>query len=427
MRAESSRANHLNRIKSVDALRGLAMMLIIFAHTRMLIDQSITSPLSYTLLFYATNISTVTFTFVNGTMLSYFFVTSKDSKATYLRFARRAALLLACHPLIKILSFPAHRDEFAFWTFFWVDFPITDTIACCLLTTPLICRYCRGTSRLWIIVTTLVLSPAVSLFSDSGHPTLRAMIEFLFGSLWWARDPLTIPFPLLPWIAIDLCGSFMGEALAKYRRGQLSHVELNSRFGRYAKSLALLSAALIATYKLCKVSLAKNIPAVVFEVYYPSKTTALLPLYLSILFVTLTKLFERIDINGDHSAITKFPAVFGRTSLFSYITHFVVAVSLPAILGFKGNLNVHQFFLAAIWNVCMTWVCAVWYGYWRGWIRIEDLPIRSVAQGTTSSFISACCIGPSASPCAGVDRPASVVPPTRLAGGRRNEFWHGSE
>jgi uncharacterized membrane protein len=364
-----------NRILTIDTIRGIAMMLIIFSHTRALIDQSLVSEKAYAALVYFTNISTVSFAFVNGVMLSYFFATGADWWKVYQRFAKRALLLLACHPVIKILSYPAHLDEMGFWSYFWTDFPITDTIAFCLLITPLLARALSFWPRVTYIVLTLLLSPAIVAFYRPTTEVGLIVQQFFFGTLWWSVKDIAFPFPILPWLAIDLCGSFVGQKLAALKKGKVSPQEILSNFKRAAISLIWVAGVLIVLYKGAKWALQGSVRPEWFEVYYPRTTTGLLPAFLAILLVVTALFLYRIDLQGRYNLAAWVPSILGRTSLFSYLTQFVTALSIPALLGFKGALSLTGFFLAVIVNVFVVCLLSYFYGRARGWIMPSDFRI----------------------------------------------------
>lgn len=369
-RAVSSKTK--NRILTIDTVRGIAMMLIIFSHTRVLIDQSAISPKTYAALVYFTNISTVSFAFVNGVMLSYFFSMGKSWNAVYWRFTKRALLLLACHPLIKLLSYPVHIGEMSFWHYFWIDFPITDTIAFCLLLTPLLARFLSKRARLAFIVLALVLSPAIVAFNRPTTEAGNIIQQFIFGSLWWSTKEIAFPFPILPWVAIDLCGSFVGQALAGLQKGSVDASALVSCLRRNAVALFAVSGALLVTYKVARGPLAAKVDSAWFEVYYPRPTTELLPFYLGVLLLVIAFLLVRVDLRGWYNRAVWFPSVFGRTSLFSYLTQFLLAMTIPSLLGFQGALGLIGFFIAVVINITTVWFASFSYGKFRGWIDEND-------------------------------------------------------
>lgn len=370
------------RIKSVDAIRGMAMALIIFAHTRPLIDTSLVSHLAYSFLYYVTNISTVAFMTVNGMMYSYFLYSTPDWLRVYRRFAKRALLLLLCHPFIKLLSYPAQGDEFAtLWAFFGNDVPITDTIALCLLITPLFTRRMGPRMRLGFILCMLIGTPFVLIGWMPTNPILVHLKEFLFGKLTWDSSEISYPFPLIPWMAVDICGSYLSESLAHERAAGKVNTAYIGRLKTAATILLSLSLVLIVGYKILKGVFGASIDPVVLHALYPSRTTALLPCYLGLLLFLFAYLFPLMDIADRVGRFAWAATVFGRTSLFTYLTQFAVAMSLPCLFGLKGSLGLPGFITMYFSSLTICWLLAYTYGRVRGWITPGELSKRRDSDG----------------------------------------------
>ena len=251
------------------------------------------------------------------------------------------------------------------------DFPITDTIAVCLLLAPPLMLRLSPAGILALAVGLLAVTPAARLL---WQPT-AAVPAVLEGALFGSRSeaPIVgIDWPLAPWLAIFLLGGQAGLLLAAVRRGEASLPQIERRLLRWVAALFVIGLGLIAAYKLLRSTWGGAIPESVFQVLYPDRTTGLLPVYLALLALLLAVLLWHVDWRGRYDRILWALSVFGRTSLFTYVTQFVFVHSLPAICGLRGRLDLAGVLGLAAASVAATWVLAYAYGRARGWIVADD-------------------------------------------------------
>ena len=132
------------RILSVDVLRGLAMVFVIMQHAYFSVNSRSIPFLIDFLLWKMTGIAAVAFLSISGVIYSYYLYLQTDWRLSYRRYVKRAAfLLLAVHPIINLASYyfivagKSHSSGFqTFIYIFLFNFPMTDTIAACLLISP---------------------------------------------------------------------------------------------------------------------------------------------------------------------------------------------------------------------------------------------------------------------------------------------------
>ncbi len=372
--AKSHRHVGKNRLLSVDTMRGTAMVLVILQHCYHLIDPLSVGSATTFILYITTRMASVAFMAVSGMMISFFMFSAADWWVVYRRFARRALLLLlVVHfaiPLARYFLYQSDRTGMLIRSFLF-DYQITDTIALALLTVPFAIRYMNTVSRAVLAAGLIILTPIVIVLYQPDFFLGQVLRNVLFAGL---ADPPSPSFgwPLAPWFAIFLCGTFMGSALRDVKSGKLDTATLVSKMRRVGLYLAILGLILTAIYRVLKVEFGAEWGIGLFTAIYPSRTTSLLPVYLAILLWIFAYLMTRIDLGGRMTRLSWGLSVFGRTSLFTYVTQFVFAHSLPGLFGLRGQLNFWMFLALFAISVVATWSLSYTYGRLRGWIAPDD-------------------------------------------------------
>ena len=210
----------VHRLWSVDVLRGLAMFLVLVQHPYLLTNRSQIPPLLNFLVWNSTALAALAFVVISGSIYSYSLFVGRDWRTTYKKYIRRALfLLLVAHPLIRMTSYPyfSMKSEIFAWDSlgFFKDFIglgyIADTIALCILVSPLCIIRTGPMFRGFLIVISLFISPLVVTYIQVEGQGLNIIKEFFFGK--WG-EPKLFWYPLIPWLAVFLSGSFIGEYLA---------------------------------------------------------------------------------------------------------------------------------------------------------------------------------------------------------------------
>lgn len=187
-------------------------------------------------------------------------------------------------------------------------------------------------------------------------------------------QPLTHMFyPLLPWLALFLGGSFLGRALARVQTGELTIGSLSRSMRKHALILGSICLTMLIAYKVSKAQFLGLWDSRLFETIYPQRSSILMPGYVAILLFALSFAIHRIDFRQKRGLIARAVSVFGRTSLFTYITHYAIAWSLPAMLGLKFALDLPGFILSLIIILTLCWCLSYYYGVKRGWISLTDI------------------------------------------------------
>jgi uncharacterized membrane protein len=354
-------------------MRGIAMALVMLQHSYHLVNPDLLTPTTDFIVYFTTKIASVAFMAVSGMMISYFLFTRNDWQAVYSRFAKRAILLIVlAHPAIWLTRY-FYYDAAMRSTLYGLnhEYPITDTIGLSLLIAPLIIRSTSTRFRIVLAVCVLAFTPFAVAFFMPQSPVLSMAKEAVFGQTV-DRSILQVGWPLVPWLAIFLLGSFVAEGLDGVRKGRLSASTLSKHMVRTAFWLAPLGVVLTAAYKILKMQFGDSWDLDFFKAIYPGRTTSLLPIYLAVLLIVYAFLMTRIDVRGKHDRVTWFFSVFGRTSLFTYIMQFAVIHSVPSLMGLKGKLNSWQPLVLFAIGLPICWSISYAYGRLRGWIGADD-------------------------------------------------------
>jgi uncharacterized membrane protein len=371
--------HHLQRFRfqSIDSLKGLAMVLVIMQHSYLgVVNFKVINPLIHIIIIGITSCAPVAFVTISGMMYSYFLYSVQDWKSKYIHYTKRAALLLAIHPVIKLMcnfSFFIENihtlNPHLLLARLLINSPITDLIGICMLVAPLPIIYLRPVQRVVFIVSMLIITVFINAFflpSDTGVFFLK---EAIFGSLSTKK---VFWFSLVPWLSIFLAGSFMGHALMQLRNRVFDTSVLIRRMNRIGIILTLLSAILITGYYLLRIPFRSLINTNFLLSLYPGPTTTLLPGYLAVLLFFFALLLERININRRYSRISWLLSIMGRTSLFTFVIQFAVVKGIPEFLGYKGTLGLGGFFFLFISGQAITLFLSYLYGRLRGWISKND-------------------------------------------------------
>ena len=354
------------------------MVLVILQHSYLHVNTRLIPPLLDMFLWRITYLAAVSFVAISGTMFSYFLHAQSNWKTVYRRYAARAAfLILFAGPAINLASYffritgdVRHAGYHSFFADLFLSFPITDAIAVSLLVSPFFILIFGSTLRAVTITIMLVATPLIVAFVKPVEPYWLIFKEVVFGVLggegsmtWW---------PLMPWLAIFLTGSFVGQDLARLKQGTLSVSTLVREMNKAGIALAVCGLVLTIGYKPLKMAFQADWGRDLFVAIYPGQTTTLLPGYFAILAWLLAALMLIIDISGRYNRFFWLLSILGRTSLFAFVVQFAVVQSAPAVLGLKGSLGLTGFLLLFATGLTVMWFLSYTYGRLRGWFPKND-------------------------------------------------------
>jgi hypothetical protein len=356
------------------------MVLVILQHSYLSINQKLIAPALNTLIWDTTGLAAVAFVSISGAVYSYFLFLHPDWKTVYRRYSARAAfMLLAAHPVISILSYYFRMEvEPTLWlpmTFserLLLDSPITDVIAICLLISPLLMLRIGTLMRASLIMIMLIVAPLIAAFAHPSSPVAGYLKETIFGV---PGEPRLFWYPLVPWLAIFLSGSFVGRDVALVKSGILDGRILVQRLKKAGIYLVVCCIALLAVYKLLKMTFVHEWDSSFFIAIYPRQTTLFLPGYFAVLIWFFAINLERIDMKGKINPVDWLFSIFGRTSLFTFIVQFAVVESAPALLGYTGLLGLTGFLILFILGLTIMLAFSYSYGRMRSILSEQDYKI----------------------------------------------------
>lgn len=313
------------------------MCLIILFHAQSLLATSFSPAFEFAILRLG-NLGTPTFTFVSGLMLGYFLY-RKDRREKICRsYVRRGVLLLTViHLLNAIGVYPYYHSMYSFWEALTLRWFITDTIGVILLMTPLL-AFLTPISRLMAGVAMLMIWRPLYLFINSQADVLLIVREVLFGINEEGGHVLAYIPPLVPILGVFLLGSFVGDQFA----AALEQNWLRRFIKRLAWSTVAMTSIclfLLGLWLASKFNWLGLGNDVLRDMLYPHRYYSLLPLYLAICTGSFLLIVYWVEIKKRAGAVEEWMAVFGRTSLFTYVAQYYVIKGMPSLAGWKGSLS----------------------------------------------------------------------------------------
>jgi uncharacterized membrane protein len=311
-----------NRIETIDAARGTAMLVVFLAHFA---DAYYAAHPRHQLFILVTRVASPAFIFLSGVMLGLLHQRHLDDfGATRERFIDRGLfLLLIGHPLLMGgMFFRSPR---------WVDtlevMFITDTIGVCLIIGAWLVPHLGARARLLLGAGSLFLAWVLVIAWDP-RPHSDA---------WWAKDILTadwradgLPykFPLLPWFGLYLMGSSAGSVAAE----QLGDASNRRRLRRILLAMAGVSGVLAFGVRLAMRQVAAMLPPGDYATglrQLASVTEKLPPgpgyvLFYGGMAMVMFWAILLIEDTAAGRAYNRWAALFGRCSLVCFIAQFYV-------------------------------------------------------------------------------------------------------
>ncbi len=355
------------------------MVMVIVQHAYLNVDETLVPKPFASLIWLSTAFAAVAFVSISGLVMGCFYTLTPRWTKLYKKTVKRGlVLLVVAHPLINALSYffrMAHQPDLyghlPLAGRVFLDFPVTDTIAVCLLISPVILLLRRASVQ-WIVVCVLLLGAQLvpALTPDSG-PTGSILKEVFLGTA--GESPTWYWFPLLPWIAIFLSGVGIGRGMAEVAGGGRPVSTFNRQMLKTAVVLALISVALtLGHHFLERAVVFTGWRSAVMEALRPRQHTGLFPGYLSILLFLYLAASRRLSTAKTASRTIWILSVFGRTSLFTFVIQYAVVESIPALLGLTTNIGVGRYLVLLAAGLLTVWGLAYGYGRMRGSIQKDD-------------------------------------------------------
>ena len=321
-----SKSSHSTpRLASLDAARGAAMLFVCMAH------------FAYSYLFMSgageagADLASVgmlaspTFVAVSGMVTGLILVTSRISFPHFRRklVDRGVFLLLIGH---TVLAFMGVLSGTGFARQYKVGY-ITDAIAIAIIVGPWLAFKLKQRSRLLLAAAIFAVDWYAILFWSRNPGTATLAKHYLIGLLNPADVGVDFQaFPVIPWIAVYLVGTVIGERLGTF------YLDENQQRGhRFLAKIGLVSFSIGATVKLGLMLLRHFVPD--FAQVHPSLMALLSsyqkfppgPIYICLYAgagLLLVAAILEAGRRGTHTVALNLLRQIGQASFFSYIAEF---------------------------------------------------------------------------------------------------------
>jgi hypothetical protein len=314
-----------------DVLRGFFMLMMAAGHLmRNLTPSMLARPVFQFM--HAALIGTVGFMTVSGMLAGYLLERSPARRAaTVLRYRRQAIkLLLIAHPLLVLALYGWKRaggtpSDLVARTWF-----ITDTLALVFLAiVPFVARV-QPRVRLALGMTLLLAGKLLYVLHPAQAGFMLLLQDAFAGADGNGHHVLYENYPLLSVAGIFLIGSWMGRRfLDAERAGNLR--SFSSSVRKTFPILLLITTGFLVIWAILRQGPQTPLRAFV----YPDLYLSTYPVYLASV-VVLGYLISLRDRSGP---VESFIAVFGRTSLFTYVAQYFVMQTIPLLLGWRQHMT----------------------------------------------------------------------------------------
>lgn len=359
--SEEAQQALFKRVRFIDVVRGLLMCLIVAGHALIVFDGSKGSLWFKEGMIQLVHLGTPGFTAVSGMLFGFFEATRADMTAIRRKYFKRGIQLLAvAHLLIAVAVYYPLRKGESFAGSYLSYWYITDTLAVLFIVFLPLIKEIRPFYRLAAGVFLLAAWPWVHFSARPDSTVLLISKDFLFGVNENGRHFLADAYPIIPLLGLFLVGTTLGSRFALSLKTGTLDLFL-TRIRTLIFSLTALSAGLVGIWAFNKLNVGGPGNAYLKRVFFPNKLYSLLPLYFA-MFLSLSLFFiRRIEIGKNFKTPEKVLSLFGRTSLFTYVTQYFLVQTLPYFAGWQGALNIPQGLLFL--TVSMTLLFVLSYTY----------------------------------------------------------------
>lgn len=331
------------RVRAIDVMRGLLICVITFGHAQILLNDSELTQRLDLVVSRITNLGTPAFTFISGMLLGYFEATAPDfGRIRRSYFKRALQLLFFAHFLIALGTYPL-REEPTFGEAFLRYWYVTDTLALLFILVPLLRTKVREAGRLLIGIAALASWPLAFLLTPASG-SLLVVKEFLFGVNPRGNHLLGDTYPVVPLLGLFLIATVLGNRFGgAIRKGEAEAFVKKLKYG--APLLMILSFFMVGLWAWGKTHPAAAWSGWLRTLFYPEKLSSLLPFYLGVVFLMLAYYVRKIEVRGKFGRVERTFALFGKTSLFTYVAQYFVVQTLPSLIGWRGAMNLPEMLL----------------------------------------------------------------------------------
>lgn len=377
------------RVLAIDVVRGLLICVITIGHGHILLNDSESSRWLSLLISKVTNLGTPGFTFISGMLLGYFERTQFEFQSIRRKyFVRGLQLLTLAHLLIALGTYPL-REETSFSEVYLRYWYITDTLAMLFMVLP--ARVPRWGMRFRIVIgiAALLLWKLFALLPSFSSPFLLIIKELFFGFSPFGNRLLGDTYPMIPLAGLFMIGTVLGNSFARSFVGG----NLDSFVRAVQRSIAplmLLSGFLIGLWAFGKLYSESVFGRALKIVFYPEKLSSLLPFYIGLLLLILIYFIRKIEIQKQVGRVEKAFALFGKTSLFTYVAQYFLVQTIPSLIGWRNQMNAVEMTLYVGGTIMILFYLARVYNnaFLKRWKRANKSERRPSETKTGDAFPS---------------------------------------
>jgi uncharacterized membrane protein len=303
-----------SRLKSIDAVRGLAVVLMLLHHfTEYLMFNALNSAI-FIIIFVVTRLSAPLFLVVTGISM----ILSADRRAERQKsgeisahFLKRGVLLIAAGFAINIII---------------MDF------------TSLNILYTLGLSS--ILFSSLIVKP-------NQWNNFRSLVVILLitGAVYTSKNFENVfssfDFPLFPWIIFVAYGIILGTGITAYKKTEKKQLLVG-----YLETSAILLIITTAIFVSLKLPF----------VYRHTASLPFITFSMSIITYVLSAAIQLYEFQKKNPFVGKPLEILGRHALQVYFISFVVVVTIPKICGFEKRMSE----AGALFSMALFLGCALW-------------------------------------------------------------------
>lgn len=304
-----------NRLKSIDALRGLGVVLLILHHFPEYLMFNPYNSTLFIIIFIVTRVGAPLFLVVFGISMVLSAYRRSERQAHQeicTHFLKRGVLLISAGFAINLIM---------------MDFTSLNVL------------YTLGLSS--IIFSGLLGQPnlrnnfysLVVILMISGAVYSSKQLEVIFSSF---------DFPLFPWIIFVAYGIILGTGITTYK--ETKKMKLLVRYLETSAILLMITTAILLSLK---------IPFV----YRLIASLPFITLSMSLITYFLSVAIGLYELQKKDPMIGKPFELFGRHSLQIYFTSYVIVVTIPKIFGFEKSISeAGAFFSMVVFSGCALWL-----------------------------------------------------------------------
>jgi len=271
-------------------------------------------------------------------------------------FDRGLFLLIVAHALIVIAHLPLHAGRYAWirWGF------ITDTIAVCLLVGPALIERLPSRMRLALAGAMYTGSWWTVLAWHPSGLVARFLKDTVVGPM--GDSTRLSNFPILPWLALYIAGTVLGEEMVARRRRFESPAAVVASLGAAALLVAVAWTVAIGAGNPDGLRPMSDVYSRVADLGSPFQKVPPGPLYLlgyGGLAMLLTAAIMRAEERRAAMPALRGAALVGRASLFVFVVQYYVNFALVPVLHLPDTPWWPLFFvvsLAALYIATTVWM-----------------------------------------------------------------------